>query len=87
MEGGSQQPRPNLRIIHTEASFSPRSLAFWRLQAIDYIVDSLRNPAHPNYQALRVRADGMVRNGNTRLYVLLEKGFDIDTIPWNPDPE
>ena len=45
-------------------------------------MDSLANSANIDYEALAVRADGTVLNGNTRLYVLDERGVDIDRIAW-----
>jgi hypothetical protein len=76
--------RPILRLIHSETSFSPTSLAYWRGRPIGDILESLNDPSHPRYSSLEVRADGAVLNGNTRLFVLREKGYDIDTLDWAP---
>jgi hypothetical protein len=42
------------------------------------IVQSLQ-PGHP--EALRVKADGTVMNGNTRLKVLEERGYNVNGLP------
>jgi hypothetical protein len=76
--------RPELRLIHDEQSFSQTSLAYWRTKSGDYILASFGSPANPDYSALQVKADGRVLNGNTRLFVLSQKGYDIETIPWTP---
>jgi len=76
--------RPALRLIHDQDSFSLNSLAYWRSKSSDYILDSLLDPAKPDHEALTVKPDGRVINGNSRLFVLSERGHDIDTIPWEP---
>jgi hypothetical protein len=81
----ARERRPALRIIHGDESFSPSSLAYWRTRTVDYILDSFANPANDEYQPLIVRPDGTVLNGNTRLFVLEERGYDINMIPWEPE--
>ena len=77
---------PALRLIHDESSFSRTSLGYWRAKQVDYILDSFQNMANPDHSALEVRRDGTVLNGNTRLFVLRERGYDIDTLRWTPMP-
>jgi hypothetical protein len=86
MAGGNQPDRPPLHLIHDEQSFSPTNLRYWRSKDVDYILASFVDPRNPNYQPLLVRADGTVLNGNTRLFVLQERGYDIDTISRTPPP-
>jgi hypothetical protein len=51
------------------------SLTYWRAQKTKEIVESLR----PGKQeVLRVKPDGRIINGNVRIKVLEERGFDID---------
>ena len=73
---------PPLRRIHSnrtlEAGFSRLSLEHWRRLSTDEIVRSLR-PGNP--EALRVTPDGRIMNGNTRIKVLEERGFDINSLP------
>jgi hypothetical protein len=84
MAGGHEPDRPPLRLIHSEQSFSPTNLRYWRSKDADYILASFSDPSNPNYQPLLVRSDGTVINGNTRLFVLQERGYDINKIPWIP---
>jgi hypothetical protein len=74
-------PTP-LRLIHTDAVYqagpAKLSLAHWRSRPTAEILDSLL-PGRT--EALRVKPDGRVMNGNTRLKVLTEPGIDIDELP------
>jgi hypothetical protein len=73
---------PPLRRIHSdqtlESGSSRFSLEYWRKQPTDDIVKSLQ-PG--NAEALKVKPDGRILNGNTRIKVLEERGFDIDSLP------
>jgi hypothetical protein len=72
---------PPLKRIHSDETLasgvSALSLAYWRRQETKEIVESLR-PGKP--ESLRVKPDGRVINGNVRVKVLEERGFDIDTL-------
>jgi hypothetical protein len=46
--------------------------------ATDVIIRSL---APGNREALRVKTDGRIMNGNTRIKVLEERGFDVNSLP------
>jgi hypothetical protein len=77
--GGEQ--RPPLRRIHTDETLvtgaSRFSLTYWRKRKTQEIVESLR----PGKQeALRVKSDGRIINGNVRVKVLEERGFDVDRL-------
>jgi hypothetical protein len=78
--GPSQQPP--LQRIHSDQTLlsgsSRYSLDYWRKQSTDDIVRSLR-PG--NIESLRVKPDGRIMNGNTRIKVLEERGFDINSLP------
>jgi hypothetical protein len=74
-------PQPALRRMHGDAIYqigsARSSLEYHRRQTSDWIVASLL----PNQQsALRVTADGLIKNGNTRIKILLERGFDVNTL-------
>jgi hypothetical protein len=73
-------------LIHDENSFDRSSLAYWRAKTPNYILESLSDAANPDYEPLVVRQDGTVLNGNTRLFVLNERGYDINAVPWTPIP-
>jgi hypothetical protein len=74
--------KPPLRRIHSdqtlETGSSGYSLEYWRKQRTDEIVQSLQ-PGKP--EALKVKPDGRIMNGNTRIKVLEERGYDIDSLP------
>jgi hypothetical protein len=75
---------PPLRRIHSdqalESGSNRLSLKYWRKQATDEIVRSLR-PGAGNAESLKVKPDGRIMNGNTRIKVLAERGFDINSLP------
>jgi len=54
------------------------SLDYWRDRPTVEIVESL-DPGRR--EALRVKADGRVMNGNTRVKVLRERNYDVDALP------
>jgi hypothetical protein len=73
---------PPLRRIHSdqalETGISRFALEYWRKQATDDIEKSLQ-PGNP--EALKIKPDGRIMNGNTRIKVLEERGFDINSLP------
>jgi hypothetical protein len=73
---------PPLRRIHSdqtlEAGASRLALAYWRQQSTAAIVQSLQ-PG--NIEALTVKSDGRIMNGNTSIKVLEERDFDINSLP------
>jgi hypothetical protein len=73
---------PPLRRIHSdetlEAGSNRLTLEYWRKQSTDNIVKSLQ-PWTP--EALKVKPDGRIMNGNTRIKVLEERGIDINSLP------
>ena len=73
--------RPALRRIHAdetlETGVSRFSLQFWRQRATQEIVESLR-PGQ--IEALKVKPDGRILNGNVRVKVLEERGFDVNNL-------
>ena len=72
-----------LRYLHPDSSISKASLAYWRKQSTDRIVDSLR-PG--NRHALKVKVDGTIMDGNTRVKVLEERRYALDSLPIEPYP-
>lgn len=73
---------PPLCRIHSdqtlEAGASRLALEYWRQQSTADIVQSLQ-PG--NIEALKVKFDGRIMNGNTRIKVLEERGFDVHSLP------
>jgi hypothetical protein len=83
----SASSNPPLRRIHSDAIYQSGSarlaLEYWRKQPTSAIVDSLR-PGKP--ESLQVKPDGRIMNGNTRIKVLEERGYDIEALPREPVP-
>ena len=75
---------PPLRRIHADhiwqSGANRTSLEYWRKQSTNTIVTSLQ-PEPGNHEALKVKPDGRIMNGNTRIKVLEERGFDINSLP------
>ena len=60
-----------------ESGASRFSLEYWRRRKTEEIVESLRVGKH---EALQVKLDGRVFNGNVRVKVLEERGFDVNSL-------
>lgn len=73
--------RPPLRLIHSEetlqSGISRFSLEYWRQHNTEEIIESLR-PG--KIEALKVKSDGRILNGNIRVKVLEERGFDVNSL-------
>jgi len=54
------------------------ALEYWRRQPTEDIVNSLQ-PGQP--EALKVKSDGRIMNGNMRIKVLEERGFEVNSLP------
>jgi hypothetical protein len=54
------------------------ALEYWRKQSTEDIVNSLQL-GQP--EALKVKSDGRIMNGNMRIKVLEERGFDVNSLP------
>jgi hypothetical protein len=59
------------------------SLAYHRKRSTQEIIDSLKPGAQ---EALQVKADGTVMQGNHRIKVLEERGVDVNALPREPYP-
>jgi hypothetical protein len=55
-----------------------RSLEYWRKQPTEAIIPSLKPGLE---ESLKVKPDGAIMNGNTRVKVLQERGFDVNMLP------
>ena len=75
--------RPPLRRLHPDSSLRRSSLEYWRKQPTDAIVRSL---APGERESLRVTADGLIMQGNTRVKVLEERGYNVDGLPYETYP-
>lgn len=61
-----------------ETGTSHIALEYWRKQPTTVILQSLQ-PG--NIEALKVKPDGRIMNGNTRIKVLEERGVDVNSLP------
>jgi hypothetical protein len=77
-----EEPQSSLKRIHSDATIisgSNRfSYDFWRQRTTEDIVQSLRPGVD---EALRSKPDGRIINGNTRIKILEERGFDVNALP------
>ena len=72
------EPAP-LRRIHSDQTLDAgQSYEYWKGKSTEEILESLR-PGKP--EALRTKQDGRVFNGNNRIRVLEERGFDVNSLP------
>jgi hypothetical protein len=75
------EPRSSLRRIHAdetlESGVSRFSLVYWRQRKNEEIIESLRPGSS---EALKVKLDGRILNGNVRIKVLEERGFDVNSL-------
>jgi hypothetical protein len=69
---------PPLKLLHPETSLRASSLKYWGEQTTEGIVSSLRPGAQ---EPLLVKADGTIMQGNTRIYVLQQRGYDVNSLP------
>jgi len=78
--GGQSQPA--LQRIHPDSTYqsgtAKLALEYWQKQPTGAILRSL---APGGREALRVKPDGRIMNGNTRIKVLQERGFDVNSLP------
>lgn len=79
MTEGSPRLPPLSRLHSDETTRDNRaSHEFWSIQTTDAIVDSLK-PGR--IEPLFVHDDGVVIQGNTRIMILEERGYDVDSLP------
>jgi hypothetical protein len=78
---------PPLKRLHSDETlnrgFYRMSLEYWRGQPTRTIVDSLRpRQRDAKYQEfLKVKTDGAIMQGNTRVKVLEERGYNVNQLP------
>jgi hypothetical protein len=69
--------------LHPDSSLSKASLAYWRGQTTERIVESLR-PGR--LHSLKAKANGIIMDGNTRMKILEERGYRVETLPFELYP-
>jgi hypothetical protein len=76
-------PPAPLQLIHPDTTYehdprAKRSLDFWRSKPTNDTVESLKPGTK---EPLKAYPDGRVRDGNTRVRVLHERGYDVNSLP------
>jgi RHS repeat-associated protein len=72
-------PPAPLRLIHSNETLDAgQSYKYWQGKSNEEIIESLK-PGKA--EALRVKQDGSVMNGNNRIRVLQERGVDVNSLP------
>jgi hypothetical protein len=67
-----------LKPLHAEGSLSQPKLAAFRKLSTKDLLGSLR-PGESG--ALKVKPDGTIMDGHHRVYVLRERGVEVDALP------
>ena len=67
-----------MKPLHPDGSLSEPKLAGFRNMTSDDLVASL-HPGEPG--ALKARPDGTILEGHHRVFVLRERGVDVDRLP------
>jgi hypothetical protein len=70
--------RAPLKALHSEGSLSQPKLTAFRKLSTEDLIGSLR-PGESG--ALKVKPDGTIMDGHHRVYVLRERGVEIDALP------
>ena len=80
--GGSVGRQPKLQRIHPDATYESGE-ARYALEDVRKMSteDIVRSLAPSSREPLTVKPDGRIVDGNTRIKVLQERGYDIETLP------
>ncbi len=70
--------QPPLKLLYSEAVLIKLKLEYFRTISTDELIKSLK-PETTN--ALKTRSDGTIMDGNHRIKVLRERGFEVDGLP------
>ena len=70
--------QPRLKWLHAESLLSQAKLGQFSRISTQGLLDSLK-PGQPG--SLKVRPDGTVIDGHHRLWILRDRGIDIDALP------
>jgi len=69
---------PPLKSLHSQDSLNPGKLAKMRKASTEALLASLLPPLK---DCLKTRRDGTILDGHYRIFVLRERGFDVDLLP------
>jgi hypothetical protein len=69
---------PSLKPLHPDSALSPAKLAQLEKLSTETLKQSLLQ-GQPHY--LKTRSDGTILDGHHRVYILRERGGEIETLP------
>jgi len=70
---------PSLKVLHSRTTIeSDPNYSSWSQESTENIVRSLYPGGE---EPLLVNSDGLVLNGNTRITILQDRGYDVDSLP------
>jgi hypothetical protein len=75
-KGGGSRP-PKLKLLHSQSTLDQSKLDYWRGKRTDEIIRSLTTEGRDK---LEIRPDGTVLDGNHRVQVLIERGYDTSQL-------
>ena len=75
---GPGEERMALKLIHSTETLSKTILEGLRKKSTQELIESLKPGLE---EALRVKPDGRVMNGNHRITVLMERGVNVNALP------
>lgn len=72
---------PPLKVFHPRSTIeADPSYSYWSQQSTENIVRSL-SPSPNSDESLLVAPDGTIKDGNTRISILQDRGYDVDSLP------
>lgn len=78
-----------LKRLHSDVTLNSGrarlSLRYWRERSSEAIIASLV-PRPGNKEALQVKKDGTIVQGNTRIKVLQDRGYNVESLPYELYP-
>jgi hypothetical protein len=78
----SDPRQPPLRLPYSEETLTSHAgYTYWERRSSEDIIESLQPDAE---SPLTVGPDGTVLQGNTRVYILRQRGFDVNSLPRTP---
>lgn len=70
--------RPPLVPLHSQDTLNPLKLQSMRSLSTKVLLDSL---CPPKRECLKTRRDGTILDGRHRIFVLRERGVEVDALP------
>jgi hypothetical protein len=71
-------PKPPLKALHPDSSLNLGKLSTMDRLSMESLLASLL-PGAPN--CLKARVDGTILEGHHRIYILRQRGVDVDNLP------